>query len=93
MLGYLIMAVREARRARADLQGAEILSALSRLCWAWRYLSQAETLTPGEIRASGGWLRSHARASRAVDTVKVEFARRWTLRERTRTQRRRALKS
>lgn len=74
MTGFLIMAVREARRCRESLAQGDVWPAIDRLCWAWRYLGKAEA-EPWAIRSTPGWRRSYARAWAAVDIVRTELAR------------------
>lgn len=78
MNGYLVMAVREARRCRQEVREGNGLRALERLCWAWRYLGLAES-APWHIRSTVGFRRSHARAWAAVDVVRAELSRAFRL--------------
>lgn len=78
MTGYLIMAVREARRCRQETHAGNGLLAMDRLCWAWRYLGKAESV-PWHIRSTPGWRRSYARAWAATDAVRCDLVRSFRL--------------
>ena len=65
--GYLVMAVREARRSRMELQRGELWAAVDGMCWAWKFMGYAEM----GVDYHG---RSIARAWRALDAVRAELA-------------------
>lgn len=76
--GFLVMAVREARRCRQEVRAGNGIGAVDRLCWAWRHLAKAEG-EPWHIRSTAGWKRSYARAWAAVDAVRTELIRAFRL--------------
>ena len=81
--GFLIMAVREARRSRSALERGDTFQALNRLCWAWRYLGLADREARKLERATEGWRRAHGRSSAVVYRVMDDFVKVWPLREHT----------
>ncbi len=68
MTGYLVMAVREARRARKELQRGELWAAIDGMCWCWKFMGYAET--GADYHAV-----SIARAWRAIDAVRGDLCR------------------
>ena len=70
MTGYLVMAVREARRSRMELQRGELWAAVDGLCWAHKFMGYAEGAIYTEYRQ-----RSISRAWAAIDAVRAELAR------------------
>lgn len=70
-IGYLIMAVREARWSREALFQGDTFQALNRLMWAYRFLGNAEPTAPAV---------SYARAERAVRVAVFAIAGVWSQR-------------
>ena len=75
--GYLVMAVREARRSREALAAGDTFAALNRLCWAWRFIANAEAGLGGGWGTPQGSSCSFTRACMAIDAVRDDFVRCW----------------
>lgn len=75
--GYLVMAVREARWSIRELRAGNTYGALNRLCYAWRFLGNAERGMERPSQETEGTRRSYERAERAVNVAQMAFVEAW----------------